>query len=114
MSKDHYLHPSGKTEPLRFYRSCVGWPDNDVNCDGGLCDMIQAATDITRQTFLRKVHRQDMKDWERELGYSDRNDGGLRMAKDWHVSYHRSVLHGKTVYYFQHSAIEYVFTEEGK
>jgi len=31
------------------------------------------------------------------------------MARDWHVSYHRSRWHGAAVYFFRHSAIEYVF-----
>jgi hypothetical protein len=34
------------------------------------------------------------------------------MAGDWHVSYHRSKYKGKTVYYFRHSAIEYIFIPE--
>ena len=33
------------------------------------------------------------------------------MAADWAVSYHRSKLHGRRVYYFRHSAIEFVFTQ---
>lgn len=34
---------------------------------------------------------------------------GLTMAGDWSVSYHRSRLHGRAVYYLRWSAIEYVF-----
>jgi len=33
------------------------------------------------------------------------------ISKDWDVSYCRSKLHGKTVYFMVHSAIEYVFRE---
>lgn len=98
---------------LRFYRCCVDWPENDVDEDGGLCDMIQSGTDITRSTFLKHVNRDDLRDREDDLGYEQHAANGLTMAGDWHVSYHRGVLHGKRVYFFKHSAIEYVFTQGG-
>jgi hypothetical protein len=94
---------------VKFFSCCVNWPQNDVNAEGGLCDMINAARDITRRTFLRHVERTDLAELERGLGY-ERGPGLLHMASDWAVSYHRSKLHGRTVYYFRHSAIEYVFT----
>ena len=95
---------------LRFYSSCVEWPRDDVHVEGGLCDMINDGQGITRKTFLTHVDRNDMAKLERSLGYApfDR-DSCLRMARDYHVSYHRSTLHGQRVYYFKHSAIEFVF-----
>jgi hypothetical protein len=92
---------------LVFYRTCVGWPEDDVDCKGGLVEMIDSAAEITRAAFLKHVDRRQMKRIERELGYGVKVD--FPMSKDWHVSYHRSKLHGETVYYFQHSGIEYVF-----
>jgi hypothetical protein len=91
----------------RFYRTCVSWPDRDVPA---LSAMIEASTDITRRTFLKHVNREDLKQLEDDLNYAAHwMQGGLTMAADWHVSYHRSKLHGRRVYYFRHSAIEYVF-----
>lgn len=95
---------------MRFQNSCVDWPRNDVHEPGGLIDMVQASVQVTRRTLLRHVDREDMADLERSLGYAPHDpDSPLYMSKDWHVSYHRSELHGKRVYFFKHSAIEYVF-----
>ena len=94
----------------RFLNSCVTWPSADVHASGGLIDMIEDATDITRATFLRHADREDRIDLERQLGYAPHDPSArLTMRRDWHVSYHRSRLHGAPVYFFKHSAIEYVF-----
>jgi hypothetical protein len=79
----------------KYYNCCVTWDAGDVHAEGGLCDMIDRNRTITRQAFCRNVDRDDR--------------AGLTMAGDWAVSYHKSKLHGKTVYYLRHSAIEYVF-----
>ena len=96
-------------ERLRYYSNCVNWPRDDVHEPGGLCTMIDEAKDITRSTFLLHVDPTDRRDLEAQLGYSLTRDGGLTMKRDYHVSYHRSRLHKRTVYFFKHSAIEYVF-----
>lgn len=94
-----------------FYCSCVNWPREDVHVEGGLCDMISAARDVTRRTFLKHVDREDEQALERAFGYAPHDSEAiLRMSKDFHVGYHKSKLHGATVYYIRHSAIEYVFT----
>lgn len=93
-----------------YYQCCVGWPEDDVDSEGGLCDMIEANQQITRRTFCKNVDRQSREDWERRFGYAPHCHGAsLTMARDWAVSYHKSKLHGETVYYIRHSAIEYVF-----
>lgn len=95
---------------FRYYCNCVGWPREDVHSDGGLCDMIDSAIQITRHTFLRHVLRDDREELERALGYAPHCcDSALTMKRDFHVSYHRGVLHGRRCYFFKHSAIEYVF-----
>ena len=98
------------TKRMGYYCNCVGWPESDVHTEGGLIDMIHEAKDISRSTFLKHVDRDELDELAKELSYSTRRDGGLMMCNDWHISYHRSKLHGKTVYFFKHSAIEYVFT----
>lgn len=93
-----------------FYHSCVNWPE-DVHRTNGLCDMINDAINITRRTFLKYINRKELQDLESQLGYFDHSKKGLTMASDWHVSYHRSYLHNKRVYYFCQSGIEYVFKQ---
>jgi hypothetical protein len=94
---------------MQFYRSCVDWPMADVSADGGLSDMIADAMDVTRRTFMSHVNRESLREIEASLGYERHPKRGMTMATDWHVSYSRSKLHGQTVYFFTHSAIEYVF-----
>ena len=98
---------------LKFYTNCVNWPRDDVHEPGGLCDMIDEALDISRKTFCRHVDRDERETVEQCLGYDlNGRTGCLTMARDYHVSYHRSKLHGERVYFFKHSAIEYVFRED--
>lgn len=97
---------------MRYYNNCVNWPSSDVSVDGGLSDMIDDAMMITRRTFLKHVDYNELQDIEESLGYCWHPSQGLTMAGDYHVSYHRSKLHGKRVYYFCHSGIEYVFVDQ--
>jgi hypothetical protein len=97
----------------QFFCNCVSWPER-AEKGGGLSDMIQDAIDITRATFLKHVHRDHLRELEDACGYDDHPSKGLTMAGDYHVSYHRSKLHGRRVYYFRWSGIEYVFTPDGK
>lgn len=94
-----------------YYNNCVSWPANDVQAEGGLSDMIDTASDITRDTFVRHVNPASLADVEGSLGYAPHVPNTvLTMAKDWAVSYHKSKLHGQIVYFFKQSAIEYVFS----
>lgn len=97
-----------------FFRTCVDWPRYDVNEEGGLCDMIHGSIDITRRTFMAHASHRDLYELERQLGYAEWPAQGLMMASDWMVTYHRSTLHGRRVYYFCHSGIEHVFTPNGR
>ena len=97
----------------QYYNNCVNWSKDDVYSDGGLNDMIDQAIDISRKTFLKHVDRDDLRDREFSLGYETHPSKGLTMAGDYSVSYHRSKLHGKRVYYFRQSCIEFVFTKVG-
>jgi hypothetical protein len=89
-----------------YYNNCVNWDRDDVDAEGGLCEMVDNAIDITRSTFLKHVDRDSLQEVERNLGYPM---GRLRMSGDFAVQYYRSKLHDTTVYFFKHSAIEYVF-----
>lgn len=94
---------------LTYFQSCVGWPEEDVHSDGGLVDMIDNSLEVTRSTFLKHVSKESLREVEGSLGYESHPKRGMTMAGDWHVRYFRSKLHKQTVYYFKHSAIEYVF-----
>lgn len=96
-------------QKMKYLRSCVTWPKRDVHCDGGLCDMIDQAREVTRETFLRNVDSDDLIVLEKGLGYERNAMKGLTMASDCYVEYYRSKLHGKRVYFLRWSAIEYVF-----
>lgn len=91
----------------RFIGTCVGWPQHDIDREGGLMDMISQARDITRDTFVRNVNPEYRVLCERHLGYWMPN--GIRPTEDWALSYHSSRLHGYRVYYMRWSAIEHVF-----
>jgi hypothetical protein len=74
--------------------------------------MINNAVDISRRTFLKYIDKEDLKELELNLSYSTHPKKGLTMAGDYAVSYRRSKLHEKRVYFFNHSMIEYVFIKE--
>jgi len=92
----------------RFYHSCINWPGNVNN----LNDMIDSSNSITRKTFLKYIDRKELQEIESQLGYSNHPKKGLTMASDWSVTYHKSKLKNKRVYYFCYSAIEFVFTNK--
>lgn len=72
--------------------------------------IIDHRREITYRTFLRHVGNNLVKEWNRWLGYE--NIPCLSLKKDSCVHYYRSRLpNGKAVYYFVHSAIEYIFYE---
>jgi len=94
-----------------YYNNCVNWPKGDID---GLHEIVDNSQTITRKTFLKHVNYKELKHIEKGLGYSLKSNHGLTMAGDWCVSYHKSILHGKTVYFFCYSSIEYIFVKEGE
>ena len=93
----------------KYFNNCVNWDPSDV--DKGLIIMIEDAVDITRNTFKKKIDTEELRTIEKQLGYFKNKRSGLTMGHDWHVSYHKSFLRGERVYFFTHSAIEYVFKQ---
>lgn len=99
---------NNKRDKYFYYCNCVNWNSEDVDVEGGLCDMISDSMEISRKTFLKWTDKESRLEIERGLGYPS---GKLTIAKDWAVKYYKSKLHGKNVYYLNHSAIEFVFCE---
>lgn len=91
-----------------FYSSCVNWPRDDV--DDGLIPMIESGRDITRATFCRAVNRSDRQLLESSLGYGP----DFRIGRDYAVRFKSGLLHGKRVWFLEHSRIEYVFKRHTK
>lgn len=95
-----------------YYKSCVDFTPTEANRPHGLLEMIDKNLEITRRTFVKHVNPHDLESLEEQLGYERYSKRGLTMAKDGHVSYHRSVLNNQTVYYLRQSAIEYIFVRD--
>lgn len=57
------------------------------------------------------MDRENLREIECQLGYALHSRRGLTMARDYHVSYHKSRFRGQPCVYFRWSAIEYVFVE---
>ena len=95
-----------------FYSSCVDWPTGDVNTEGGLSDLINDRIEITRRTFLKHTDYRQVRWLAMGCGYAQHPSQGLTMAGDAYIEYFRSKLHGKRVYGFRWSSIEYVFVKQ--
>jgi len=81
-----------------------------IHSDGwSIRGMIDESRDISRRTFLQHVDRENLREVELRLGYSDHPSHGLTMAGDYHVSYSKSVYRGRPCVYFTWSAIEHIF-----
>lgn len=93
-----------KSRGWAFITSCI-----EAESGEAINAMKDAATEITRRTFLRYVDRDDHVTTERTLGYADHAARGLTMARDWHVSYHRGVFRGRPCVYFRWSGIEHIY-----
>ncbi len=110
-----------------FFSDCVSWPRELVTVPGGLSDCIDAEDDITIKELLENVDREHVIEFCHALHYTgptkEFNDAdhpqhneenfGMSMEEDYHVSYHRSELFGREVWYFKHSGIEHVYIPQG-
>ena len=111
----------------QFFSDCVGWPEDLVTVPGGLCDCIDEEDDITIEQFLAAVDYDHVVEFTHGLHYTgptkiyndpehpkhNEENFGMSMEEDYHVSYHRSKLLGKEVFYFKHSGIEHVYIPTG-
>lgn len=79
-----------------------------------LRDMVDNAKYITRRTYRRWVPRALRRDVETAIGYAPETHRGrdLTMARDWHVSYHKSTYFKTPCVYFRWSGFEHVFLIE--
>ena len=99
---------------FRFATSCV-WCAGDDAVEA-IHAMEAQAESIDRDEFLALVDEEDITEVEADLGYDREGSeaGGLTMADDWHVGYYRSTFRGMPCAYFTWSAIEFIFTPDGR
>jgi hypothetical protein len=97
--------PTGR---FHYKTCCVQADGDDIHA------MVEQAQQITWATFKQHVSPTDLLEFERNGGYDTGHErGGLRLSKDWAVSYWRSTYQGQPCYYLEHSSIEYVYTRDG-
>jgi hypothetical protein len=64
--------------------------------------IVENSREITYKTFISKVDKEFIKEFNESMY--------IPINKDWTVSFWKSKTpEGKPVYYFKHSAIEYIF-----
>lgn len=85
---------------LRYAYNCVNPDDLEE-----LNFIIDNGEEITREEFIKRVSIRDLNSLEKSLGYSD----DFKMENDLYVSYWKVIYKDEWIYYFCHSAIEYVF-----
>lgn len=100
-----YISLSVATRKLPFYKNCTQFSRRDTDKEGGLSDCVNNAREITYKTFVGKVDSEDLKMLSEHMGYGKY----LKLQDDYAVSFHKSKLFGKVVYYVTLSAIEYIF-----
>ena len=95
-----------KSQQTYYYvTNCVG------SCGDDITEMTDNAEDVTWEEFNRYVSNDEIRSVMGDFyDYDDKdNDAGLKFQDDWAVSFHKSKYRGMPCYYFDHSAIEYVF-----
>lgn len=91
-----------------FLNNCVNWPREQLDL---LDEIVEEAEKISFDNFVRNVGRDVVRPFAvEEFGYSSVE----AMRHDWAIGFYRTTICGKTYYYIEWSAIEYVFTEDGE
>lgn len=86
--------------------SCPQVPPSKVD---SLNQMIDAAREITLETFRRKVNREEFEVFQRRLQYSVGAEPGLHIKDDFAVRFYTSKVRGVPVAFVTWSAMEFVF-----
>jgi hypothetical protein len=104
-----------------YTTSCVGSTAEKIHA------LLDTTQDVSKTEFFKNVPLREVfesgiayiYDWtpkQYQIAGADpegeearKNKGGLRMWNDWAISYHKGIYDGSECYFFQHSAIEYIF-----
>lgn len=98
------MRTNGKDYHFRL--NCVRARGRDVQ---ELSRMIDRAREITWETLIRHVPVDEI----HEL-FPHYHGSGLHIKDDWAVGFYKSKWYGRTCYYIDWSAIEFVFTKGEK
>lgn len=102
------MKPTFRIAPLagrfRFVTDCIGSTYEDIR------DLVDQERDIGMRTFQAAVGREGWRELSDMLGY----DRYLPLSRDWHVGYYKSLFRGMPAVFLRHSAIEYIFTPDGR
>lgn len=85
---------------FRYLTCCVNANGQDIT------EMVDVARKITYNTMRKYIPIDELKTI---FDYSWGREKGLRMSKDYHVRYYKSVFCGQPCIFIDHSAIEHVF-----
>lgn len=90
----------------QFTTTCVASTGPLINA------MTASAKEVSYRT-MRKHVGDALVEIEHQLGYDvgHKRETGLRLSKDWHVSFWRSTYDGRPCFYFVWSHIEHIFCE---
>lgn len=88
----------------RYVANCVHAAAEDISA------MVESAREITRPYFVRKLAPGEWAEIQRTLGYGR----SFPITGDRTISYYRSMFRGQPAVFLEWSAIEYVFTLDGK
>lgn len=90
---------------FRFVTDCIGSTSEDIR------DLIDNGDDeISMRTFAIAIGRDGWQQLSEMLGY----DRYFPLSRDWHVGYYRGIFRGVPAVYMRWSAIEYIFTLDGR
>lgn len=82
---------------LQYQYCCIDCRSSDMHEE--LMYILDNAREITYRTFRKYINVKEAN--KRHL---------IPLHKDWHVTFHKSKnLEGKTVYFYTHSRIEYIY-----
>src|SRR5574337_1611050 len=95
---------STSERPFRYLMRCDDFDDSNVE---ELNKMTVAAEDSSYAELLANC--EGLLSWAASVGYDD----DLPLEKDWHVSYHRSTIFGRSCFYLCWSHFEVIWIKEG-
>lgn len=89
---------------MEYLTCCVNSTAGKIN------KMIDNSRDISYRVAREIIGSFTLDEWAGQMGYDvGFQRGGLRLKKDWAVSYSKSQYEGNPCVYITHSAIEYIF-----
>lgn len=107
------------TGAYEFITSCVGSTAEKIHA------LLDTEVDVSKAEFFRNVPLREIFAsgighiyyWTRQqcatagVDYEEVKNNGLKMWKDWAISYYKGIYEGLPCYFFKHSAIEYIFVK---